>query len=710
MRLLTRGLILIVSFLVLFGLFILFTEYWEAREAEHLISELRSKEIIIIESQLKLKNEPVSMYVQDLTVYDETVDFFNSRSRKFLADNIDSSSEVYNIGEVWLYSPDFKKVYYFQNKNVGDEAGDIDDLIPSLKKRLSTERLFSFYYRKNNIIYNMIAASIHPTEDMGRKSKPAGYLITAVPYNTAFLNGIRSDFPMIQNVSTIFEIVQPVSRPTLLTVQMPLADINGEPAAYLNVDNNSQYIDDVNRADTIQRYFVYLIILFAAAIITAFIHGVIRPLKEIYRALFEVNYAAPKNHKHYSFEFKRIMEMININKSVELKLGKALAENEKQMEIIERAVKTKSEFIANISHEIRTPLTGVIGFGDMLLETQLDSQQRYYAEGIKKSSDHVLNIINDILDLSKIEAGKFELLYKPFNIGEMLNDVIFILKGYAIDTGLVIKFENSIPDCVSVEGDEKRLRQILLNLGGNAIKYTLQGEVKITAASALTDTGSIKLTFEIIDTGVGMTDEQISRIFDKYEQIHDPVTFTGGSGLGLTITKSLAELMNGTLKVKSVPGSGSVFTVILEMIRFNGEIEKRLPAQVKDLDLNILIAEDNLINMRVLENILKKAGCRCDICNNGQKAVEMAEQNKYDLILLDFQMPVLDGRKAALKIRTGNGPNKRSMIYAISADMAEDSKIKSGKSRMNGFIMKPFVVEEIHAILLNIKNNLKIKA
>ena len=691
MRLLTRGLLLIFFLLILFALFIVVFEYWENKEAEHLISELELKDKIILESQLKLRNEPVSRFLHDLTLYDDSVDFINSRNVKFVTDNINLSSEVYNIGEIWIYTPGFKKIYYFKNKNISIAAGEIESLLPLLKIRFNSEKFFSFHYRKENTVYHIIAASIHPSSDRERKTKPAGYIITAVPYDTAFLNEIKLGYPLVKDIEIDFTNGNPRRFSNLLSVHLPLPDISGNPVAYININPDSLYIHDIRKADVNQRYFIYIIIVAGSIIIIGFIHGVVRPLKEIYRALFENNYMAPKSQKYYSFEFKRIMDMININRNVEMKLGKALEENEKQMETAQKAIKAKSEFIANISHEIRTPMTGVIGFSDMLLETTLDTQQQYFAEGIKKSSGQILNIINDILDLSKIEVGKFELSNKPFNISEMLNDVIFILQGYAIDKGIKIVLDNSLSGSVSVEGDEKRLRQILLNLGGNAIKFTLHGEVIIAATSVIVDENMIELTFEVKDSGIGMTDEQVSRIFDKYEQVHDPVAFTGGSGLGLAITKSLTELMNGTLKVESTPGSGSTFTVVLEMVLLKDKIEKPSLVQVKDLKFDILIAEDNLINTRVLENILKKTGCSCDCCDNGQKAVQMSEQKKYDLILMDFQMPVLDGMEAALKIRSGGGPNKSTMIYAISADMAEDSRLKSGKSRMNGFILKPFV-------------------
>ena len=542
---------------------------------------------------------------------------------------------------------------------------------------------------------------------MERKTRPAGYIITSILYNGLVFDSLKKEIPALQSVEVLTNRDDAYSDPEILPVLIPLADINGTITGFIHAEFQSPYLRRISSADRLQRYFLFLTVIILLITVFVFNHGVIRPLREIYKILFRNNYTPDPGHiKHIPYEFERILELINLNRTFEVKIVEALQSAEEQKKIAEKATKAKSEFLANMSHEIRTPMTGVLGFSDMLLETGLTGDQKIFADGIKKSARLTLSIINDILDLSKIESGKLILQKEPFNITAMLESVALISKGFSTGKNIDIILDNSIRENLVVEGDPKRLRQILLNLCGNAIKFTARGEVRITASHSLTQDDEMDFSFSISDTGIGMTEDQLSRIFDKYEQVHDPAAFTGGTGLGLAITKSLTDLMHGSLEVKSTPGKGSIFTVTLKLKYVTDEIIKAEPAVPKDLGLEILIAEDNTMNMRIIENILKKTGCRCELTYTGEQAVDMADTKKFDLILMDFQMPVLDGMEASKKIRHGNGPNSSTPIFAISADLPEDSAEKSKKSGMNGFIMKPFINKDVYAVLMDVKNNL----
>jgi len=350
-------------------------------------------------------------------------------------------------------------------------------------------------------------------------------------------------------------------------------------------------------------------------------------------------------------------------------------------------------------------MAGVLGFSDMLLDITVDPAQKELASGIKTSAEAIMSIINDILDMSKIESGKFILLNEPFNISSFLDNYIWILRGFAAERELDIRLENRVAHCTTVTGDTKRLRQILLNLGSNAIKYTIEGEVVITADSAPAGDGEIYLTINVQDTGIGMNEEQLSKIFRQYEQVHDPASFSGGTGLGLAITKSLVSVMGGTLEVQSDPGRGSTFTLSLRMKCVEGESPKPSLINAKNLGLSILLAEDNPISMKVIENIVSKAGCTSESAFNGQDVIEFADSQKFDLILMDFHMPAISGIEAAAMIRNGAGPNKETPIYGISADIIERSIEYSGRAGMNGYLMKPFIIEDVYKVLMKIRDD-----
>ena len=320
----------------------------------------------------------------------------------------------------------------------------------------------------------------------------------------------------------------------------------------------------------------------------------------------------------------------------------------------EYATYSKSIFLANMSHEIRTPLNGIIGMSEILSKTPLTKLQQEYLNSIKVSGEDLLIIINDILDFSKIEAGQLQIEEIPFSLFEQINNVFKVLQLKADEKRIKLELdiEKSVPEYIS--SDPLRIKQILINLLNNAIKFTEKGNVKLVITCNTVSEDNIIIRFEVVDTGIGISEENIGKMFEEFTQADSSTTRKhGGTGLGLTISKKLSELMGGEIGLHSRLGEGSTFwfTVKTKKTKKPKEIAKdteniSLPSNIK-----ILLAEDNLINQKVSSIMLKQIGFDCDIAENGEIALKMHQKNNYDLIFMDILMPVMDGLEATSQIR-----------------------------------------------------------
>jgi PAS domain S-box-containing protein len=372
---------------------------------------------------------------------------------------------------------------------------------------------------------------------------------------------------------------------------------------------------------------------------------------------------------------------------------------------LEKATDSKKIFFSTISHEIRTPLNGIIGLTEFLLKADLNPEQRELLSAIKHSGDGLLVVINDVLDLSRLENGKMNFQQIPFRLSEILNTVIHIFRSKAFEKsiGLRIDVSDWLPDALI--GDPVRLKQILMNLISNAIKFTRQGEVLLQASTGLSSSGLFSIQFTVTDTGVGIPEKDLDHIFDEYTQLRQFPDSSEGSGLGLAIAKRLVELQGGQITVKSILGIGSMFKVNLpfsqltpeaDLIRLIGSPEILQKKEPEMKGLRVLMAEDNKVNQLFGEKTLQNEDACVDLAENGLEALKKLEAKEYDILLLDVRMPVMDGYEAASLIRKNKNERIRTIpIVALSASDEPGEAEKCIAAGMNAFVLKPFTSVEL---------------
>jgi signal transduction histidine kinase len=726
-------LILIFSIAIIF--IIAITSYvWSAIASKNdlLLKESQNELAQEADKMLSISAIPVKGFVYD-TYWDELMNAIKERDTGWLNETIVESASELNLDYLWVLDKEGNKILYHSKwKNEKENELPINKIgfIDSLRKT----SFRNFFVEYNNNPVQIFTASVQPSNDPKRLTPAQGYLVVGRKLDTAFIAALDT-----LSVHSIFSIspykktasVKIDEKNYIISEDKHLDDIYNKPMYTLNIRKELKFIGEYKRYNT--RYSIYYVaglILILLLLYFSLFRKLVKPLTRLSSSLSNNDESYLQDMVNNKTEFGLLSRQIAgsfkqnevLNAEIKTRMAKE-DELEQALENIEKvtiekvkaeqAHRAKNDFLSTMSHEIRTPINGVIGIANLLKEEEdLNPRQKEYVEVLAFSSKHLLSIVTDILDFSKIESGNIVFENTSFNIHQLAKGVLSLHEPKASEKAIKLEMVSDERITTYIKGDYVRLTQVLTNLLNNAIKFTDKGGVLFSYKTiSENDTGHI-IEFKVQDTGIGIKKERINAIFESFSQESGYITSKyGGTGLGLTICKKLVELQGGKISVTSVEGNGSVFSFSLPFKKqvelLTQENAKAMnTALLKDLGgMKILVVEDNKINTLVLQGLLKKWNTNLNFKENGKEAIEFLKQEPCDIVLMDLQMPVMDGKEATGIIRQSVQENYCNIpIVALTADATYETQEKIQEWGFNHLVTKPFNPEALYDILKKYRN------
>ncbi|MFC1467075.1 response regulator [Verrucomicrobiota bacterium] len=608
-------------------------------------------------------------------------------SERGVAD-IASAIDCYDIDAISFFNSDFERT--FRKAREGVAQPDRFPVPASLSGQVfAAQDELHFFMKHAGQLLEVCAVAVRDPA-----SRILGYIAVTRVWDDSLL--MRMDLAGTRNVvfrlSESGDVADHSSQGVV--AHRDLKDWAGRTVAHLH----ARYESPLNGLHKLQEQEALLQVVFpgsfAVLLILCLLFWVIWPLRRLESALAAGNAVSLKGLGGRRNEFGKMATLIGRffeqNKELETARDAAMS-----------ASRAKSGFLAAMSHEIRTPMNSLMGMIDLLKRGQVGEEQERLIGIMDRSCESLLTIINEILDFSRIEAGKLNLNPEEFNLYQLAEDLelaAFQLRGdKPVDIDLFI--DSELPRWLV--GDEVRIRQVFLNLISNAVKFTEEGRVQISIIVKGTGSGFCNVVLMVADTGIGIEPEQYPRIFNSYAQAVTPESIIAGSGLGLAICKKLVELMDGIIEVDSTPNEGSVFSVELKLpVARLGTKELAVAPRSGPLDLAVLIVEDQSMNAQVLEGMLLQIGCRADVAEDGAVALERLQQGSYDVIFMDCHMPVMDGYECTRRIREmEKSTSVHIPILALTADAMAGTRERCLKAGMDDYLTKPIQLDGLREVL-----------